>query len=70
MHKDKKDNKVLNDADKSEDIKKKTEKDMDKYKDLLDKAKKLADVKESIVRMYPFAISLSDENFARFAALH
>ena len=66
---DKKDNKVLNDADKSEDIKKKTEKDMDKYKDLLDKAKKLADVKESIVRMYPFAISLSDENFARFAAL-
>ena len=65
----KKDNKVLNDADKSEDIKQKTEKDMDKYKDLLDKAKKLADVKESIVRMYPFAISLSDENFARFAAL-
>ena len=66
---DKTDNKVLNDADKSEDIKKKTEKDMDKYKDLLDKAKKLSDVKESIVRMYPFAISLSDENFARFAAL-
>ena len=66
---DKKDNKVLNDADKSEDIKKKTEKDIDKYKDLLDKAKKLSDVKESIVRMYPFAISLSDENFARFAAL-
>ena len=66
---DKKDDKVLNDADKSEDIKKKTEKDMDKYKDLLDKAKKLSDVKESIVRMYPFAISLSDENFARFAAL-
>ena len=66
---DKKGNKVLNDADKSEDIKKKTEKDMDKYKDLLDKAKKLSDVKESIVRMYPFAISLSDENFARFAAL-
>ena len=66
---DKKGNKVLNDADKSEDIKKKTEKDIDKYKDLLDKAKKLSDVKESIVRMYPFAISLSDENFARFAAL-
>jgi hypothetical protein len=66
---DNKDDKVLNDADKSEDIKKKTEKDMDKYKDLLDKAKKLSDVKESIVRMYPFAISLSDENFARFAAL-
>ena len=42
---------------------------MDKSKDLLDKAKKLSDVKESIVRMYPFAISLSDENFARFAAL-
>ena len=61
--------KVLNDSDKSEDIKKQTEKDIDKYKDLIKKAKKLSDVKESIVRLYPFSISLSDENFARFAAL-
>ncbi len=61
--------KVLNDSDKSEDIKKQTEKDIDKYKDLINKAKKLSDVKESIVRLYPFSISLSDENFARFAAL-
>lgn len=61
--------KVLNDADKKEDIKKQTEKDMDKYQELLSKAKKLNDVKESIVRLYPFSISLSDENFAKFAAL-
>lgn len=61
--------KVLNDADKADDIKKQTEKDMDKYKKLLDKAKKVSDVKESIIQTYPFSISLSDENFARFAAL-
>ena len=61
--------KVLNDADKADDIKKQTEKDMDKYKKLLDKAKKVSDVKESIINTYPFSISLSDENFARFAAL-
>lgn len=61
--------KVLNDADKSEDIKKQTEKDMDKYDELIKKAKKLADVKESIINVYPFAVSLSPENFARFAAL-
>ena len=61
--------KVLNDCDKQEDIKKKTEADMDKFKALLDKAKKVSDVKESIVKAYPFSISLSDANFARFAAL-
>lgn len=61
--------KVLNDCDKSEDIKKQTKNDMDKYKELLSKAKKLADVKESIVRLYPFSVSLSDHNFAKFAAL-
>jgi len=61
--------KVLNDCDKQEDIKKKTEADMDKFKALLDKAKKVTDVKESIVKAYPFSISLSDANFARFAAL-
>ena len=68
--KDQKDaEKVLNDADKSEDIKKQTEKDMDKYEELIKKAKKLADVKESIVKAYNFSISLSPENFAKFAAL-
>ena len=61
--------KVLNDADKSDDIKKQTEKDMDKYDELIKKAKKLADVKESIVTAYEFSISLSPENFAKFAAL-
>ena len=61
--------KVLNDADKSEDIKKQTEKDMDKYEEIIKKVKKLADVKESIVNAYNFSISLSPENFAKFAAL-
>lgn len=61
--------KVLNDCDKAEDIKKQTDDDMDKYQQLIKKVKKLSDVKESIVRLYPFSISLSDENFAKFAAL-
>ena len=61
--------KALNDCDKAEDIKKQTEQDMDKFKSLLAKAKKVADVKESIIKAYPFAVSLSDENFSKFAAL-
>jgi hypothetical protein len=35
----------------------------------LKKIKTVNDVKENIVRNYPFSISLSDENFAQFAAL-
>ena len=42
---------------------------MDKFKALLSKAKTKNEVKESICKKYPFAISLSDENFAKFAAL-
>lgn len=59
----------LNDCKKAEDIKSKTESDMDKFKQLLSKAKNKNEVKESICREFPFAISLSDENFAKFAAL-
>lgn len=61
--------KVLNDCNKHEDIKKQTEEDMDKIQKLLAKAKKVADVKESILREYPFAVSMSSENFGKFAAL-
>lgn len=59
----------INDSKKAEDIKSKTESDMDKFKALLSKAKTKNEVKESICKKYPFAISLSDENFAKFAAL-
>lgn len=63
------DKKVLNDDEKTDKIKDSTKKDMDKFAELLNKAKKQTQVKESIVKQYPFAISLSDENFAKFAAL-
>lgn len=59
----------LNDCKKAEDIKSKTANDMDKFKQLLSKAKNKNEVKEAICKTYPFAISLSDENFAKFAAL-
>ena len=36
---------------------------------VLDSVIKTESIKESIVRRYPFAISLSDKNFAKFAAL-
>ena len=63
--------KILNDNDKSgEEVKKRTDKSIEDLQKLLDKAKKVADVKESIVNAYPFSISLSDENFAKFAALN
>lgn len=61
---------LLNDAEKAEDIKNKTNDDMDKFKQLLSKANTKKEVKESICKNYPFAVSLSDENFAKFAALN
>lgn len=61
---------LLNDAEKAEDIKNKTKDDMDKFKQLLSKANTKKEVKESICKSFPFAISLSDENFAKFAALN
>jgi len=42
---------------------------MEKFKNLLDKVETKDNVKESIVSNYPFSISLSEENFAKFAAL-
>jgi hypothetical protein len=61
--------KAINDKENSENVLKNTKKDIDDVEALIKKAKKLKDVKESIVRLYPFSISLSDENFAQFAAL-
>ena len=61
--------KALNDKVAAEDVESQTKKDMDKIAELLKRAKKVKDVKESICQSYPFAISLSDENFAKFAAL-
>lgn len=61
--------KSLNDKAAAEDVESQTKKDMDKIAELLKRAKKVKDVKESICQSYPFAISLSDENFAKFAAL-
>ena len=62
--------KVLNDCNKHEDIKKQTEEDMDKIQKLLAKAKKVAEVKESIIREFPFANVMTSENFGQFAALN
>lgn len=62
--------KRLNDCNKQDDIKKQTEDDMDKIQKLLAKAKKVADVKESIVKEFPFTVAMSSENFGKFAALN
>ena len=61
--------KVLNDQEKAQDVKQECEEQKDKVAELLKKIKTVNDVKENIVRNYPFSISLSDENFAQFAAL-
>ena len=46
-----------------------TEKEIAELDAVLDSVIKTESIKESIVRRYPFAISLSDKNFAKFAAL-
>ena len=56
-------------VERQEKIKAETEADMEKFKNLLDKVETKDNVKESIVSNYPFSISLSEENFAKFAAL-
>ena len=55
---------------KSAKIEQDTKKDMDEYQKLIDNIKKKEEVKESIIANYPFAISLSPENFAKFAAMN
>ena len=46
-----------------------TENEIAELDAVLDSVIKTESIKESIVRRYPFAISLSDKNFAKFAAL-
>lgn len=54
---------------KAEKVASKTEKDMQKFQKLLDNMEKKESIKEQIIAHYPFSISLSEENFAKFAAL-
>ena len=46
-----------------------TKKELDELDALLNSVQKQEAVKESIIRRYPFAISLSESNFAKFASL-
>jgi len=50
-------------------MKKETKNDLDEIDSILNSVKKAEEVKESIIRRYPFAISLSESNFAKFAQL-
>lgn len=50
-------------------IKENTDKDIEELESILDSVTKAESVKESIIRRYPFAISLSESNFAKFASL-
>lgn len=61
--------KVLNDAKKGSDACGNAEKILKDAEKLLKKVEKKDEVKESIIREFPFTISLSEENFAKFAAL-
>ena len=54
---------------KAEKVLNKTEKDIEKFQKLLNNLEKKESIKEQIVARYPFSISLSEDNFAKFAAL-
>ena len=54
---------------KAEELEQKTEEDMQRFQDLLDNLEQKENIKESIIANYPFAISLSEENFNKFATL-
>lgn len=54
---------------KAERIEAETKKDMEEFQDLLDNLEKKESIKEQIINHYPFAVSLSPDNFAKFAAL-
>lgn len=68
--KDEKEESSANEAvEKKEKLKEEVDKDMQELESILDSVKTSESVKESIVRRYPFAISLSEANFAKFASL-
>lgn len=54
---------------KADDIKKRNEETLNKYDNIIKDLKTKKAVKESIVELYPFAISLSESNFSKFACL-
>lgn len=56
-------------TEKAERIAAETDKDMEEFQDLLDNLEKKEAIKEQIISHYPFSVSLSPENFAKFAAL-
>lgn len=57
-------------ATKAKKISDNTKKDIEAYQKLIASVNKKEDIKESICKNYPFAISLSPANFAKFAALN
>lgn len=62
-------NEAVKKADKKSKIKKDTDADIEELNSILASVEKAESVKESIIRRYPFAISLSESNFAKFASL-
>lgn len=60
---------ALKSADKKDKIKKETDNDIEELNSILASVEKSEAVKESIIKRYPFAISLSESNFAKFASL-
>lgn len=54
---------------KAKDIKKRNEETLNKYDNIIKELKTKKSVKESIIELYPFAISLSESNFSKFASL-
>lgn len=56
-------------TEKAEKLAQETKKDMEQFQAVLDRFEKKEEIKESIIANYPFAISLSEENFAKFASL-
>lgn len=55
--------------EKTEKIKKDTDKDVAELESILASVQKKEEVKESIIRRYPFAGALTEANFAKFASL-
>lgn len=60
---------AANIKEKQAKIKADTDKNIEELESILDSVQKAESVKESIIRRYPFTISLSESNFAKFASL-
>lgn len=60
---------VKKESEKKSKIRKETDDSIAELESVLNSVTKAEEVKESIIRRYPFAISLSESNFAKFASL-